>query len=53
MLDAFLVILVMVIPSITAIRAYRKGYQAGMRDSRTRELIRNRYSRPAKNKNDL
>lgn len=45
MLNIALLILVVTLPTLTAIRAYRKGYQAGVKDSKTREAIRNRYSR--------
>lgn len=44
-LNIALLILVVALPTLTAIRAYRKGYQAGIKDSKTRETIRNRYSR--------
>lgn len=45
MLNAILAILLLVLPTLTAIRAYRKGYRAGIKDTETREAIRNRYSR--------
>ena len=50
--DILLVVMLFVLPSIMAWRAYRVGYQHGRGDGERRQALRDRYSSPSANKNE-
>jgi hypothetical protein len=45
MLKTLALVVVMVIPSLMAVRAYRMGYRAGQEDRKLMDLLKRRYSK--------
>ncbi len=48
--DVFIFLGAGTLPAITAVRAYRVGYKKGVKDAKTREILKRRYSKCGENK---